>query len=150
MSIFTLYLLTRMESLKYAFSNWQFLFGRALLISLLIWGITRVCELDCPDSLKENIQKINKQAYKAFKISLCLTIFCSIGDVLMPTNKDAYIILGGYYVTNSEEVKALPDNVVGAVNGFLQEYTKDLPKKKPVEDKKEIPHDAGTATGKAT
>ncbi len=50
----------------------------------------------------------------------------------MPTNKDAYLIMGGYYATNyianSPTAKQLPDNILKAANSFLKEYAADTAK----------------------
>lgn len=45
--------------------------------------------------------------------------------ILIPSTRDAMLIVGGYYATNIEGVKELPENVVDAANAFLKEYATD-------------------------
>lgn len=42
--------------------------------------------------------------------------------MITPTKQTAYLMIGGYAVTNVEGIKELPANVVGAANHFLKEY----------------------------
>lgn len=143
MSIFTLYLLTRFDSLLIMSIFVMICCTVILAISLAVY----LSNTDSEYQPEVKVQAATKTILKYNKWPLIISLLFSI---LIPSKQDTYWIIGGYYVTNSAEIQKLPDNVVGAVNGFLEEYTPKGKKQHPVEDKKEIPHDTGTATGKAT
>lgn len=64
------------------------------------------------------VKKMTKRLFYAFCISTTLVTF-------IPDKKDLMVIIGGGaiydYVQSSEEVKKLPDNVVKALNDWLEE-----------------------------
>ncbi len=55
------------------------------------------------------------------------SVFCVIAllSALVPTKDDAMKIVGGYYITNIENIDNLPPNIVKAVNKFIEEYLED-------------------------
>src|SRR5579872_6900306 len=119
MSIPTLYFLTRLDSL-HAYLVFLSIAATCLLGALAF--ILFFCYVESAED--ETIIMIHKGVKKCAWLAIILGLFTN----MMPTNKDLAIILGGYYVTNSEEVKKLPNNVVHAMNDFLSQYadsTKD-------------------------
>ena len=60
---------------------------------------------------------------KPFAIVLpIVAIMLTLLSVLIPDKSQMYTLIGGYYVTNIENVENLPKNVVEAANKFLEEY----------------------------
>lgn len=52
-------------------------------------------------------------------VIVCVVTFVS---ALIPSKKDAMLIVGGYYATNIEDIAKLPPNVIKATNKFIEEY----------------------------
>lgn len=47
-------------------------------------------------------------------------------SLFSPSREDVYYLVGGYAVTNSQEVVKLPENIVGAANAFLENYKNSI------------------------
>ena len=128
MSLFTLYLLTRFTS----FGNYLTFLA---IISYAFALVSFFCYLANADSygLSEADKKIAKnKCFKWLKGMIVIgTIFGFLSSA-MPSNRDAYMIVGGYYATNyiisSTAAKQLPDNILNATNTFLKEYAGDISK----------------------
>lgn len=75
----------------------------------ITWGIRSDCQYD------------NPQPKKRWFVLPLMSIFFG---VITPMTSDCYMIFGVgktlEYVTNSEEVKKLPDNAVKAINYYLE------------------------------
>lgn len=132
MSLFTLYILTRLDAFHGYFIFLSILSG-VVLIAITIATFACYAENEKEETKKMVIGWLKK----------ALIIFISISALVnfTPTNKDLTIILGGYYVTNSEQIKELPDNVVGAINSFLGEYAdkaKETIKHETVKESKDV------------
>lgn len=50
------------------------------------------------------------------------TSLVTVGRVLIPSREDLAIILVGEWVTNSEQMRALPDNVARVANKILKDF----------------------------
>ena len=124
MTIMQLYLLTRLFEMKDTFLA---LIGPMAVLSVICMVIALVSSTESP-----NVSKTSKKYAKIFVSLLILSI---VGNVMAPSQKDAYVILGGYYATNNEEIKKLPENVVAASNAFLKEYTAKATKEIEKEEK---------------
>lgn len=61
-----------------------------------------------------------------FKYTIRLTLMLSILGIILPNQKQMYMVAGGYVVTNNKEVQALPDNVMGAANAYLAKLKEEL------------------------
>lgn len=62
-------------------------------------------------------------SYKRFV--LCTTLFVIVLNALVPSESKLKLIIGGAIagsILTSDEAKKLPDNVLGAVNTFLEEF----------------------------
>jgi len=119
MSIFTLYLLTRLEPLNNVFIT-MMIFSFVLtfftsLFFIISWDVDGIAK-------EEKVQKIVRKVLVVLGLSLSVS---ALGSILTPTNKDIAVIVGGYWATNSEEVVKLPDNVVKTMNKFLKEYNEE-------------------------
>lgn len=75
----------------------------------------------------EGIDKVKAlRIYKTAAIALIVVgCLASIARAFLPTKTDLAIIFAGQWITNSEEVKALPDNVVKTMNKFMTDYIGD-------------------------
>ncbi len=104
-----------------------------MTISLIIYCSNTDKDYKPEVSAQESATRVIKHTKWPLILALVLLIAA-------PDRKDIYMILGGYYVTNSEQIKQLPDNVLGAVNTFMHEYAgtaKDVVKD-AVTDAKEV------------
>lgn len=61
---------------------------------------------------------------KVAKWCIIFTTIASLLGSILPTNKQLMWIVGAYVVTNNEQVKELPDNILRAANDFLKELHK--------------------------
>lgn len=43
-----------------------------------------------------------------------------LANSILPTEKQLYVIAGGYVATNTKDIAKLPDNVVKAANAWLE------------------------------
>lgn len=110
MSVWDIYWLTRLEPLQDFFEGVAIFFGLSgCIATFIIAG----CVLNEGARLKN------------FWWSVILFICCSFSSalsVLMPTKSDLAIIFAGQWVTNSEEMQKLPNNVARTINKFMSEY----------------------------
>ena len=61
------------------------------------------------------------------------SLFCSVSLLFLafafvPTKEEMTYIVGGYFVTNVEDIEKLPPNLVKSANKFLEDYTTQEPK----------------------
>lgn len=117
MSIFQLYLLTRAAPIQALFLIIAVISGISLLAVLIGWGMER--GVKWTEEEKVQLDVLMKGVAKKMTFVFCLS---SSVAVLTPTPKELAMILGGYYISNSEEVKKLPSNVVKTMNDFLEKY----------------------------
>lgn len=105
--------------------------GKALCaigaISLSIYGIAFLATgmIGLCESKWEPIKSLLK--YKALPI--IAVIFVMIGSML-PSQKDMIILTGAYGVTNNKEMIKLPDNVLKALNYYLEQIPMNKEEKK--------------------
>lgn len=67
-------------------------------------------------------------AFKWFKNTLKTIAFCMVISIFIPDNKQMLTLIGGYAVTNNEQIQKLPDNVLKAANAYLEGLV-EAPKK---------------------
>jgi hypothetical protein len=66
---------------------------------------------------------MTSQTYKRWTLGLIAGILgFGLLNVAAPDERSIAIILTGYYVTNNEEIKKLPDNVIGSINTLLEGF----------------------------
>lgn len=109
MSIFDLYLLTRLFEIK------ETMAGLLALSGIATFGLGLLAYLNQGTKGNDRIAKYAKRSLIVFFIAGTVSI-------LAPSERDAYVIMGGYYATNNEEIKQLPENIVNASNAFLKNY----------------------------
>lgn len=125
MSPWLIYLFTRCEPLREAAKNCQG-FGMFMLCLLgvlgsIIWGAGN----DLIDGFDSAIFK--KYAMRLFTVIVILLSVSTGITVITPSRADIAVILAGTWATNNDEMKRLPDNVVGTINKFLDDYRKEKP-----------------------
>ena len=102
MSMFELYLLTRLQPLL-AVS----IVGM-VVSSFLAYAYWMGC-----------VQGV-ENARNPSRIWTGVAVICLLLTLLLPTTRSLAIIFAGHWATNSEEVAKLPDNVVKTINSFLE------------------------------
>ncbi len=110
MSLFEIYLLVKLTSFVTLLAVGAATFGLIAFI-FLMWG-----------TLVEDMTKITKWV-KLFSIT---AIFLGTTATVFPTSKEAYMIFGGYYLTNNAQAQQLPENILEATNTFLKEYSQEF------------------------
>lgn len=118
MTLFQLYLLTRMSHLHDFFQAINFAF---ILIGGILVAMGIVVFIVSQDLDDDEGPKMRGMVWEKIKASFWVAIIAGFLSTATPTNNDLYVMMGGYYATNNAEIKKLPDNIVGAVNKFLEE-----------------------------
>jgi hypothetical protein len=107
MSIFQLYLLAILPGVANVLCTFSVLFGSIL-------GVFSIASsLDLTDPLPYS-----------FKFGVVLGGLLIV-SVLIPSRSDLAFIIGGHYATHSAEAQKLPDNILKAMNAFLQGIQKE-------------------------
>ena len=124
MTEFQIYLLLKLDAFRSVFSA----FG---LIGILLAVVSSIVFLFI---LTSDIFKKDDQRRKAIKISLrCLIVFAVFGtfsmliNTIIPSTKEAAVILVTPKIINNEDVKKIPAKVAVLANEWLEELR---PKKK--------------------
>lgn len=96
---------------------------------LLLVGATLMMFLYFFAALENEAEELTAtlKPYKAWVISLFLV--AAVSNVLVPSKDDVKMIVGGglaWKATQLESVQALPDNLVNALNFFLENIGEDV------------------------
>lgn len=111
MSLFELYLLTRLDIIHETLIVATFLSCFLLLFGLIFGWLDNDEDFACP------------KTYSVWRKRTGITlVISSVLLIATPTTKDIAIIYGLNYATNSEEVKKLPDNILKTINTQLEEW----------------------------
>lgn len=121
MTIFQLYLLTRLDAISSAAHNFTFLFGVFSILSVVTFIIISIGKT-VDKTITEDFVSTVRKTMKVF--ITCWAVVFTVG-LVTPTSKDAFMIIGGAYVTQNQDVQAMPPAVFKAMNKFLQEYIED-------------------------
>lgn len=108
MSLTTLYFLTVLPNLG------EFLSGIAAIGSLVMLFAMVICGMATADGYFE------RYPLKGVIASWAILLVLGLTSALLPTERQLYIIAGGYFATNNEAMKELPDNLLNAVNDWLK------------------------------
>ena len=122
MEMWQLYLLTRFEELKA-------LFGDLLVFSLdlcFIGIFSYIIFLLIHNEYNSRLELPHLRKIIIY-IACCLiaSTFFGFLKAITPDNKSLAIMFAGHLVTNSEEMTKLPDNVIGTINKFLDQYAEE-------------------------
>ncbi len=90
-----------------------------LMLGVFIIGLL-VCALVALntwiDSREEKIPKL----YRPVRFLVISSVVVGLIGVSLPSEKQLYMLAGGYVATNAKDVAKLPDNVVKAANAWLE------------------------------
>lgn len=117
MSLFTLWLLTVIPALGTFFQTLAIIALITCGLAFLGWAVSLT---EDPDGA------FNRCTNKFKTFAMVIAIVSGLLSALIPNERGIYLILGGYYVTNTEEIRELPENVVGAANAWLKNYKEFL------------------------
>lgn len=136
MTMFQLYILTRCQHINDMLCQAvAFLAGLVALICAI--SILRYVFIQLDEYRQvvkdEKVAAVKKTSWPLLKRTAILLTIVSILAPLVPNNRDLYVMIGGYYVTNNDEIKKMPNNVLKAANNFLEEFAE-----KPVNAKEVI------------
>lgn len=119
MILFEIYLLTRLNPLI----GYLHLASLASLICVVVFAF--MCAINS-DQRYDSEKYFFKLAESKLRTSIISCTLLSLLSVVIPSQKDAVMIIGGYYATNSAQIRQLPENVLAATNAFLKEYAEPL------------------------
>ena len=78
-------------------------------------------------SLGDDTPEIHTKVKKFLKIAASSFAVFFIIIVLSPSRSQIVYLIGGYYVTNIEEIGDIPPNLVRAANKFLEDFSVEQP-----------------------
>lgn len=117
MTVWEIYWLTRLEPLGGAFSALSgFMLGLALLTGLVTWSYLTDCDDTCVQPTKWRWFVGAVAGFLLLSAGMRFTV------ALLPSKSDLAVIFAASWATNSEEMRKLPDNVVGTLNRFMEQY----------------------------
>lgn len=121
MSVFELYLITRLDSINSFFSGIIVLCFVSIIILIIIYAV----KLDNNDFLTPKYKKLFiKKIKKYIYINIWVLIISIIFSLAIPNEKEFLEIYAGRWATNSKEMKNLPNNTIKALNKLLEDYNK--------------------------
>lgn len=71
------------------------------------------------------VEKMGDETRPRLKKAIAVSLLAVLAGGLVPSGQGMYRIVGGYYVTNLENISELPKNALGAANAFLKRYAED-------------------------
>lgn len=117
MSILTLYFLfVLLPNLAHACGALCFLAGIAFVITTIVYVVARCCDDKDAKNAQIAMKPISNYSMLAFLIFLLVNSASPDKDQIM-------MVAGAYAVTNSQDLKTLPDNLAKAANAFLGKLT---------------------------
>lgn len=119
MTTWQLYLITRLDNLN-SFFCFCLIFCFFILSILFFIFIIKAKDDDFNDENEKD--NFCKSMAKYFSITLIMTFIFTIIAILIPSEKDVLNIYAGEWITNSKEMKEIPDNTVKAINKLLELY----------------------------
>jgi hypothetical protein len=106
-----------------------FVFASLSVIGTIGWCVSLDCHDDETVALRPKILGFTKLMAVLFTVVVLLAN-------MLPNEKQVLYLAGGYAATNSEEVRKLPNNILGAANTYLESLKQDLTKPEPESKKK--------------
>jgi amino acid transporter len=123
MNFWQLYWITRLDSICTLITVFLIL----ILITIFIGGIIYFVEYQDRWTNEEDKKEL-KNKFKFINYLAIIEVIIIILSIFVPSQKDILTIYSAQWVTNSDEVKKLPDNTVKAINKLLEDYTKEKSK----------------------
>ena len=112
-----LYWLTRLESIE------------VLLVLGIVFGITLLVVGGMGSLIWADDEDVTRRFIKLFKAGLITLVISVILKIFIPTEKDAFLILGlggtVDYLQNSEVAKELPDKCINALDAWVESFTEE-------------------------
>lgn len=108
MDLFTLYLITILDGLNGIFRVGLFV-GLAAVPTIVLTDLV----------INERVPNYFKRYLRTYVVSM---VVVGLLSAVTPTTNQAFMIMGGYYVTNIDDIEKLPPNVIKAANGFIENY----------------------------
>ena len=108
------------------------------LVGFIIWGCVLLCLILGFCSIGNFIDKekdLLNISLKYLKRSVITLLVSALIFTVIPTEKQIYMIAGGYVVTNNQELQKLPNNVLQAANKYLERLSKYSDEKTTPESK---------------
>lgn len=112
MSVWTLYWLTRLDSLN----CWLTVICGAFAILTIVFLIGAATASDFGSD-----EDVTRRLGVAKKLGAVLAL-TSFMLVFVPSTKDVFMIIGGAYLTQNEDIQKLPPMAAKAVSQFLENY----------------------------
>lgn len=100
----------------------------SLLVSIFSGISTGVLGMGTIASAADGHEEVSTFFFKYFKMSIAIFIISSVLVAVIPNKSQMLILIGGYAVTNNEQIQKLPDNVLKAANAYLEGLV-EAPKK---------------------
>ncbi len=98
------------------------LIGMMTALLLLLWVIFGAAQFIHKG--EDGLIRLNSNVEPYFIRIVCLTILLLVLDVSTPNREQIKYLVGGYFVTNIEEIENIPPNLVNSMNKFLEDYSK--------------------------
>ena len=118
MDFWTLYWLTRLPHLFDVFDSIAAIGLMGIIVCLVMWLVFfAVSEGEL--NLYEKFPITQKATFLLGIIGICSLVVKSF----IPTERDLAIILAGSWVTQSEEISKLPENVAQTLNQYMKRFT---------------------------
>lgn len=61
---------------------------------------------------------------RCIKYLATITLVSGFLNIMLPSNKDLALMMSGHFVTNSDQLQKLPDNLLKYLNDYLEEKKK--------------------------
>ena len=112
-----LYWLTRLDSIE------------VLLVLGIVFGIILLMVGGIGSLMWSDDEDMTRRFIKSFKTGLITLVISVILKIFVPTEKDAFLILGlggtVDYLQNSEVAKELPDKCINALDTWVESFTEE-------------------------
>lgn len=112
-----LYWLTRLDSIE------------VLLVLGIVFGIILLMVGGMGSLIWSDDKDMTRRHIKIFKAGLITLVVSVILKIFVPTEKDAFLILGiggtVDYLQNSEVAKELPDKCINALDAWVESFTEE-------------------------
>ena len=120
MSFFIIYLMLMLTELNSRVYGLNKVMVPIAIVLFVVWIFYVI--INYVDPHHDTFRKMGPGLSKVTKWYAGVAAVLMVLYIITPTKQTAYLMIGGYAVTNVEGIKELPANVIGAANHFLEEY----------------------------